>query len=107
MTLLESIIALVILSLAAVGALGVFQQANRSASDAHAWTVAASLAEQGMEAAKISRGAVAELDQTVAPAGFVRRLDRRPGPRGLSDVSVTIVIPGGRTVVAHRLMESK
>ncbi len=107
MTLLESIIALVILSLVAVGALGIFQQANRAAFDAQAWTVAASLAEQGMEAAKIGGRTVADVDSHSLPSGFTRRIDSKPGPIGLREVLVTVDLPGGGSVVAHRLVEPR
>lgn len=107
MTLLESIIALVILSLVAVGVLGIFQQANRAAFDAQTWTVAASLAEQGMEAAKIGGGSVADVDSRGVPLGFSRRIDSKSGPIGLREVLVTVDLPGGGSVVAHRLVEPK
>lgn len=107
MTFLESIIALVILSLVAVGVLGIFQQANRAVFDAQTWTVAASLAEQGMEVVKIGGGSDAEVDSRAVPSGFTRRIDSKPGPSGLRDVLVTIGMPGGGSIVAHRLVGPK
>ena len=103
MTLLESIIALVILSLSAVGALGIFQGANRAATGAQAWTIAASYAEQGIESAKIGdRDAIA---QTRMPNGFSRRVESKPASHGLLDVAVTVGLPGGAFLVVHRLVQ--
>ncbi len=104
MTLLETVVALVILSLSAIGVLGIFQQANRSAVDAQAWSVATSYAEQGVEAAKIGPAALRELDASRLPDGFTRRIDVRPAAHGLADVSVTVTVPRGASMVVHRLM---
>ena len=105
MTLLESIIALVILSLSAVGALGIFQGASRAAIDAQAWTVAASYAEQGIEAAKIGDRDVAA--ETQLPNGFRRRIESKPAQQGLVDVAVTVEMPGGAQLVVHRLVQPR
>lgn len=105
MTLLETVVALVILSLSAIGVLGVFQQTNRTAVDAHAWTVATAYAEEGVEASKIGPAARREIDGSRLPPGFSRRIDVRPAAHGLSDVSVTVTIPGGASMVVHRLIQ--
>lgn len=105
MTLLETVVALVILSLSAIGVLGIFQQANRAAVDAQAWSVATSYAEEGVEAAKIGPAALRELDTPRLRAGFARRLDVRPAVHGLADVSVTVTVPGGASLVVHRLVQ--
>ena len=107
MTLLESVIALVILSLSAIGVLGIFQQTNRAAADAQAWTVATSYAEQGMEAAKIGGPAVRDLNAISLTAGYTRRMQSQPSHSGLADVSVTVVMPGGATLVMHRLVQPR
>jgi len=105
MTLLETVVALVILSLSAIGVLGIFQQANRAAVDAQVWSVATSYAEQGVEAAKIGPAALRELDAPQLPAGYARRIDVRPGVHGLADLSVTVTVPGGASMVVHRLIQ--
>lgn len=107
MTLLESVIALVILSLTAVGVLGIFQQTNRAAADARAWTVATSYMEEGMEAAKIGAWAASSLGGPSLPSGYSRKVEARPGPNGLSDVAVTVTIPGGAALTTHRLVEPR
>ena len=105
MTLLETVVALVILSLSAIGILGVFQQTNRAAAEANSWAVATSYAEQGMEAAKIGPAALREIAATHLPTGYSRRIDARPGRGGLTDVSVTVAVPGGASLVVHRLIQ--
>ena len=104
MTLLETVVALVILSLSAIGVLGIFQQSNRNAINAQAWSVATSYAEEGVEAAKIGQAALRELDASRLPPGFSRRIDVRPAAHGLSDVAVTVSVPDGASMVVHRLM---
>ncbi len=104
MTLLETVVALVILSLSAIGVLGIFQQTNRSATDARTWSVATAYAEEGIEASKIGPAAVRELDASRRPDGFTRRIETHPAAHGLVDVSVRVTVPGGASMVVHRLM---
>ena len=104
MTLLETVVALVILSLSAIGVLGIFQQANRAAGDAQTWSVATGYAEQGMEAAKIGPTALRELDTSPLSGGYGRRIEVHPSVSGLADVSVTVTVPGGASLVVHRLV---
>jgi type II secretory pathway pseudopilin PulG len=105
MTLLESVIALVILSLTAVGVLGIFQQTNRAAADARAWTVATSYLEEGMESEKIGTLSASSLSGNSLPSGYSRRVEARPGPNGLTDVLVSVSIPGGAALTVHRLVQ--
>lgn len=105
MTLLESVIALVILSLTAVGVLGIFQQTNRAAADARAWTTATAYMEAAMESAKIGEWSTASA--VSLPPGFSRRIETQPGPNGLTDVVVTVSVPGGAALTVHRLMSPR
>lgn len=105
MTLLETVVALVILSLSAIGVLGIFQQTNRAAVDAQAWSAATSYAEEAVEAAKIGPAALRELDASRLPAGFDRRIETRAAEHGLVDVSVRVTVPGGASMVVHRLIQ--
>ena len=107
MTLLESVIALVILSLTAVGVLGIFQQTSRAADDARAWTVATSYMEEGMEAAKLGEATARSVNGASLPSGYTRRVAARPGPNGLTDVAVTVSIPGGGALTIHRLVQGR
>lgn len=102
MTLLESVIALVILGLASVGFLELFQSTNRSTRDAEQWATAVAYAEEGIEAVKAN--AVAASASNPAPAGFVRNIELKPWRDGLTDVVVTVAMAGGARFVVHRLM---
>ena len=102
MTLLESVIALVILSLTAVGVLGIFQQTNRAAADARAWITATTYMEEAMESAKL--GAWPGSNAESLPPGYSRQTEMRPGPSRLTDVVVTVRIPGNAAFTVHRLV---
>ncbi len=104
MTLLESVIALVILSLSAIGALEVFQQTNRSVEEAREWTVATAYAEQGIEAAKTGMPALIEALAAPLAAGYSRKIITSPEQFGLNDVSVVVGLPNGASLTVHRLM---
>jgi type II secretory pathway pseudopilin PulG len=107
MTLLESVIALVILSLTAVGVLGIFQQTSRAADDARAWTAATSYLEEGMETVKLGEWTTSSLTASSLPPGYARHFERRPGPNGLTDVAVTVSIPGGAALTVHRFVRAQ
>jgi len=101
MTLLESIVALVILGLAAVGFLELFQRASVATRDTASWSRAVAAAELSMEGAVIttepSRDTVDGLD---------RRVEVRPWSNGLREivVSVNLSPASGASVVLHRLV---
>ena len=99
MTLLEAILALVVLGLTATGFLGVFQQSARSARDAAQWTRAVAYAESGMEAAAVG---VSPLDTL---AGWTRSLDARPRADGLTELAVTVSSPDGVRFTLRRLVD--
>jgi type II secretory pathway pseudopilin PulG len=102
MTLLESIVALVILGLAAVGFLELFQRATVATRDTAAWSQAVSIAEWSMERAIVQPGPV---NDTLN--GVHRRVDIRPWTgSGLREIVVTVDVPPprGASVVLHRLV---
>lgn len=104
MTLLESLVALVILGLAATGFLELFQRASRAAGDRAAWQRAVAVAESTME------GALAGADVTGDTLGGLRRrVEVRARPDGLREVVVTVVLPGAgdAKVELHRLAEAR
>lgn len=104
MTLLESVVALVILGLSAVGFLEVFQGASRSTQDAQAWVAAVSYAEEGVEAAKIGGAALVGSQLAAAPGRMSRRIELRPWRGRVSDVVVTVTLPAGQQFTLHRLV---
>ncbi len=107
MTLLETVIALVILSLAAVGLLELFQGSSRSAADAEAWVTAVAYAEEGVEAAKIGPPAISRLQGKILAPGFARLVRKEPAEAGVDDIVVTVTLPGGAKYVVHRLVEAR
>ncbi len=104
MTLLESIVALVILGLAAVGFLELFQRASVATRDTASWSHAVAVAELTMERAVLRTEASRD---TVG--GLQRRVEIRPWTLGLREIVVTVDVPppAGATVVLHRLVAAQ
>lgn len=105
LTLLETMIALVILGLVVTGFLAVFQGATRLAGDSARWSDAVAYAEDAVEAVKLDpRGAAASYP-TELPRGFERSVSTRPWDAGLELVTVVVRLPGGARMTLHRLVE--
>lgn len=104
MTLLESIVALVILGLAAVGFLELFQRATVATRDTAAWSRAVAVAELSMERAVLR----AESSRDTLN-GLARRIEVRPWANGLQEIIVTVDVPppAGASVVLHRLVTAQ
>ena len=99
MTLLEALVALVIMGLAAAGFLEAFQGASRSARDAQQWAQAVGYAEAGMESAALGVAA----DDEPLP-GLTRQVEARPWRGGVDEVTVTVTMPRGGRYVLRRLV---
>ena len=101
MTLLESIVALVILGLAAVGFLELFQRATVATRDTAAWSRAVAVAELSME-----RSVLRAESSRDTVNGLARRIEVRPWANGLREIIVTVDVPppAGASVVLHRLV---
>ncbi len=104
MTLLETLIALVILSLAAVGLLEVFQTTSSSTADARTWVAAVAYAQQGVEAAKVGAVAIRETQGQSSGFGLERTIETRQFREGLAEIVVTVSLPRGGRYVLHRLV---
>jgi Tfp pilus assembly protein PilV len=103
MTLLEALVALVILGLSAIGVLDALHSSSRSSYDAVVWTQAVGYAEAAMEESKL-HGQIRPQPETLAN-GFARRVEVQPfSAPGLERVSVTVTMPNGRSFVLHRLV---
>jgi type II secretory pathway pseudopilin PulG len=102
MTLLESIVATVILGLAAVGFLELFQRATIATRDAGSWSRAVAAAERSMESAVLRPEAVSD-----SVDGMRRRIELRqsrvPGVREIV-VIVDVPPPTGARVELRRLV---
>jgi len=104
MTLLESIVALVILGLAAVGFLELFQRASVATRDTASWSRAVAVAELTMERAVLQ--AETKRDSI---EGLARRIEVREWANGVREVIVTVDVPPpvGASVVLHRLVAAQ
>ena len=107
MTLLEAMVALVILALSAVGYLEVFRAGASAGRDADEWTRTVAIAESAMEAATLGDARQAQ-DAVGAPAaGFRQQLEVRRWRSGIREVVVTVTSPRGVSFTLHRLARDR
>lgn len=96
MTLLEALVALVILGSVAVGMLEVLAGTTRVASSAEHWSRAVAYAEQGMETLKIDSTVRATAAVERLDGGFTRQVHERPWSQpGFVVMTVDVGLPGG------------
>jgi len=105
LTLLETMVALVILGLVVVGFLEVFEGSTRLARDSETWATAVAYAEDGMELAKLETRVGGSRD--ALPGGFERSIETRVWRDGIDLVTVRVSMPGGGGVSLDRLMETR
>ncbi len=98
MTLLESVVAFVIVGLAAVGFLNLFEGEARLPAAAREWTNAVSYAEEGMELAKLGQST-----QGLRQDGLSRRIERRPFAAHVEEIRVVVTMADGATFEIRRL----
>ena len=92
-TLLEVMVALVVLSLVALGYLQLFQGSHRLVGAAREWSQAAEYAEEAIERAQLDEQDLPGTSESL-PGGFRREITRRPWQPGLTLVTVTVFLPG-------------
>lgn len=104
MTLLESLVALVILGLAAVGFLELFQRASVATRDTASWSRAVSVAELAMERAVLHPVASSDTSH-----GLRQQVSIAAWQHGLRQITVTVDVPppAGAHVVLHRLVAAQ
>ncbi len=107
MTLLEVMVALVILGLVVAAYLELFSGALRGAADARIWSQAVAYASDGVERAKLEPSALGTGAEQL-PGGFARRLETRPWPGGpgLTELRVVVTLPGGGQYALERLVRT-
>lgn len=105
LTLLETMIALVILGMVGVSFLGLFTQATRTARDLEVWSTAVSYAESGMELAVVDAQTPLPSSEQM-PDGFTRTTTLQPWTGGTSLLTVTVGFPDGREFALRRLVRS-
>ncbi|MEO6055410.1 MAG: prepilin-type N-terminal cleavage/methylation domain-containing protein [Gemmatimonadales bacterium] len=107
LTLLEVMVALVILSLVATGFLETFARALRATADARVWAQAVVYAEEGVELVKIDGAGPVAARPPELGGGFSRRVALRPWREGLDRATITITMPGGGQLALDRLVPSR
>ena len=104
LTLLEVMVALVILGMVGLGYLELFHQSHRVIDDSRQWLAAVVYAEDALEEVKLqgitNRPAAEDL-----PGGFRRQIEASPWRAGLAAVTVTVSLPGGGSVDLRRLVQ--
>ena len=96
LTLLETLVALVILGLVVVSGLELLAGTRRLSADADAWSRAVVYAEEGLDAA-LAAPAERPVLRDSLPGGLQREILVRPwGEAGLLRVDVTVRWSGGR-----------
>ena len=102
MTLLEAVVALVILALTGVGYLEVFQGDARAIRNASDWTRAVAVGESAMEST-LAAGDGDEGTAVGSDSGVVVAVHDRPWRGRVHDVRVDVQMPDGRVLRLHRL----
>lgn len=104
MTLLEALVALVILGASAAGFLGVFQNSARSVQSAESWNTASAVAASTLETAVRSANDGTAPDASLAAGA---RVDRQPWSANVDDIIVQVTLPDGRSMTVHRLVRRR
>ena len=95
LTLLEVMVALVVLSLVGLGYLQLFQGSHRLVTAAREWSQAVAYAEDASERAKLGGPSFLGTPAESLPGGFRREITSRPWQPGLRLVTVTVFLPAG------------
>jgi prepilin-type N-terminal cleavage/methylation domain-containing protein len=106
-TLLEAMVALVILGLVSLAYLELFGGTVRATESAVHWSRAVEFAEDGMERLKLTPESEWNHGPEHLDGGFARRVETRPWRDGLLTVSVVVTLPGGGEFAVSRLMEGR
>jgi len=107
LTLLEVMVALVILGLVVTASLELYGSALRSAANAEAWATATAYAEEAMELAKLDPGSMVARGSERFEDGFQRQVALRALAPLLAEITVTVTFPDGGTFEVRRLRESQ
>ena len=109
MTLLEALVAVVILGTSVVGFLGVFQSGARAVQSADVWNRASSAAASVIEEAVRSRleGSSEAIETSQLDAGIETRVAVQPWRGRVDDVVVRVTLPDGRAMTVHRLIRRR
>ena len=100
-TLLEVLVALVVLSLVALGYFQLFHGSHALVASSREWSDAIAYAEDAMERTKLGNTQPASLE--ALPGGFRRQVTSRPWRPGLIRLTVSVLLPGGGRFDLERL----
>jgi len=104
LTLLEVLVAIVVLGLVGLSYLELFHQSHRMVGDSREWSRAVGYAEEAMEGIKLS-GVDGQPAAEDLPGGFRREISSRLWRPGLRAVEVTVLLPGGGRFDLERLLQ--
>jgi len=118
MTLLEAVIAVVILGLSAVGCLDLYRASAGAARDAGEWARVVAAAEAAMEGATLGDAAQARAGLPGGEAASARpaprqgealqtRVELRPWRAGVREIVVTVTSTRGVSFALHRLARDR
>lgn len=107
MTMLEALVALVILGASAAGFLGVFQNGARAMQSASDWNRATAVAEAALEESVRARIAGTDTETLNDPSGIETRIEAQPWSDRVDDVIVSVTLPDGRSMTVHRLIRRR
>jgi prepilin-type N-terminal cleavage/methylation domain-containing protein len=100
LTLLEVLVALVVLSLVGLSALQLVHQSHGLVGSARRWSDAVAYAQDAMEEAKLGDPSLHD----ALPGGYRRQITRQPWEPGFDRVTVTVFLPGGGQFDLNRLV---
>jgi len=107
MTLLEALVALVILGASAAGFLGVFQNGARSMQSAAEWNRATEAAEAAIEESVRARLAGTNEPLQMDGISLPTSVAVQPWSTTVDDVVVHVALSDGRTMTVHRLVRRR
>jgi prepilin-type N-terminal cleavage/methylation domain-containing protein len=107
LTLLEVMVALVILGLVATSILEVFGGSVRAAASSRTWAQAVAYAEDAMERTKLVPTPAAGMSTSESlPGGFERWVESEQWTPGVQELTVVVVLPGGAKFEVSRLVHT-
>jgi prepilin-type N-terminal cleavage/methylation domain-containing protein len=99
LTLLEVLVALVVLTIVGVSYLQLFSESHHVVGVAQQWSNAVAYAQDAMEHTKLTGKDL----QGPLPGGFRRQISRRPFDSGYTIVTITVTMPNGAQYQLNRL----
>lgn len=104
LTLLEVMVALVLLGLVVAGYLQLAHASHRLVARSGTWSTAVGFAAEGMEQVKLELPEVSDRPVEPLPDGFRRQITTEPWQPGLALVRVMVLMPDGGRFELHRLV---